>query len=551
MSLTITEPIKTVQALLTKAIAALSQLLYLVQREDYAVVSTGAGAGTTVRVVIADTTDFTDGDAIYLSTDIFDQLTTVVDVFSATQLDVDIVYASVGGAGYVNNLSTRLGYHVELQVFGADDVALFDAIFEYVPNQAGYVPIDVGKLLALYQSDAHTFTLSKEYYLKLKERWNDQVSPTPTIGPFPSDATNNDGSGFTKATWWTDGLIDDVQVDDWYFYGNEDGSGFYNGIYKVKSVSLSPGFNNIVFDQLLLGGGSNSILTAYAAFPTTDLQSILGRKQLLKLGGANMWEYLLRGTAIASDNSKGKFLTLFTNPVMWRGWDVELSFLVDQNMALRLDFTASEVNLNQADTDVNKTLIYDAGQTVIDASETGVYSPDIDDQDLSAAPAYYRQIYIADAGNEQVSDYMYLEIRDECPEPIMVDWINSLGGVGHWLFGISQDVTNTVGEGVLAEQVIDSDIEFVTRTKQRFPGPRVQRIMLKAEKLTRDQVSALDELKRTSNLRVHLSKDGDSFIDVVVVNTFTTTGNTKYPLFDFNMEIEFPDDFDFFRGKLY
>ncbi|GAG26691.1 unnamed protein product, partial [marine sediment metagenome] len=97
----------------------------------------------------------------------------------------------------------------------------------------------------------------------------------------------------------------------------------------------------------------------------------------------------------------------------------------------------------------------------------------------------------------------------------------------------------------------DGDIEFITRTKQRFPGASVQRITCKAEQLTRDQLVALQEIKQTNSLRVYLSKDGTNFIDAVIVNIFSTAMQSENNLHEFSVEIEFPDDFDFYAGKLY
>ncbi|GAF98382.1 unnamed protein product, partial [marine sediment metagenome] len=207
MALTIQEPLKTVNGLLTKAIASLSQLLYQVQREDYPVTNTGLGASNKVRVVLTDTAPFTAGDIVYLKTDVYDELTTVLTVVDGTLMDVDIEYTVVSNAGYVNNLSTHIGYRIEVEIQDDAGVPLFDTIFKYVPNQAGFVTIDVGPLMSFFESAPDTFTFSKEYRLSMQEVWN--------------------------------------------------------------------------------GGSETPVIT-------TTLQSILARKQLLKQGGANMWENLLR-----------------------------------------------------------------------------------------------------------------------------------------------------------------------------------------------------------------------------------------------------------------
>jgi len=133
----------------------------------------------------------------------------------------------------------------------------------------------------------------------------------------------------------------------------------------------------------------------------------------------------------------------------------------------------------------------------------------------------------------------------------MVDWVSSLGGVEQWMFSINQRAVQTVGEGVLAERAIDGDIEFITRTKQRFPGAKYQRITMVAEHLTIDQLGALAEIKDTNSLRVYLNRDGSKFIDAVTVEDFTVPFYTKDLLHTFSLTIEFPDSFNFFAAKEY
>ena len=74
---------------------------------------------------------------------------------------------------------------------------------------------------------------------------------------------------------------------------------------------------------------------------------------------------------------------------------------------------------------------------------------------------------------------------------------------------------------------------------------------MEANHLTLDQLNALEEIKETESLRVYLSKDGVNFIDAVVVNDFSTRHKTKDLLHRFSVTIELPDDFDFFKARLY
>jgi len=133
----------------------------------------------------------------------------------------------------------------------------------------------------------------------------------------------------------------------------------------------------------------------------------------------------------------------------------------------------------------------------------------------------------------------------------MIDWISSLGGVEQHLFEGSQQIQVVSDAGIVAERPITSDIEHVTRTKQRFASTFRQRITLRAKHLTLDQLQALQEIKQTESLRVYLSKDGTHFIDGIVVTTFTTDYNNGNTLHEFVVIVELPDGFLFEEGKLY
>ena len=133
----------------------------------------------------------------------------------------------------------------------------------------------------------------------------------------------------------------------------------------------------------------------------------------------------------------------------------------------------------------------------------------------------------------------------------MLDWINTVGGIEQHLFTISQTVDVRVDEGNMVETPVLQDYEDVVRTKRRYKAETVQRMTLTAEKLTFNQFLALREIKDTDSLRVYLNKDGSRFIDAVVVNNFQDSVVTNNDLHTFIVQIEFPDDFDFYKAKEY
>jgi len=172
--------------------------------------------------------------------------------------------------------------------------------------------------------------------------------------------------------------------------------------------------------------------------------------------------------------------------------------------------------------------------------------------DEVAAGQFYTKIFMTGVDTTDIiSETLYYEIRNECRNPIMLDWVAIGGGVDQHLFTISQAVELVSGEGVVVEKPISEDYATVVRTKRRFPSSAVQRITLVDEHLTNNQLTALAEMKQTSSLRVYLTKDGSEFVDAVVTDNFVTAYDTDNELYTFAVTIEFPDDYDFFAAKKY
>ncbi|GAG55805.1 unnamed protein product, partial [marine sediment metagenome] len=245
---------------------------------------------------------------------------------------------------------------------------------------------------------------------------------------------------------------------------------------------------------------------------TDTMQAVRAYKQIGLEGGALMHESLLRPTGEATDDTLGMILTVFTNPIMWRGWNRLVSYVIDSDIASRV---VTSTKVLQQEADVNKLI----GSQVTGTVEHIFAPPRVVVQPLTETTAYYNAVVITDqTGNVKITDGLYFEQRNECPNPVMLDWINSVGGIESHLFTINQVVDTEVDEGIVSETPIDGDFADVTRTKRRFRGPYIQRMTLFADDLTRDQLNGLAQIKQTESLRCYLSKDGTAFVDVVVVN---------------------------------
>lgn len=608
MGILITEPIKTVNGLLTKAIAARSQLLYKVQREDYEV--TGGGGS---QLNIADTTGITVGDQVYFKGIIDASYLGIITIVNPTNVHIDPA-PNQAQTGYLNNLSARQNYRLNIDVFDKNDVRLFENTFPFIPNQAGLAIIDIGELMSL-KMQAEPEVFSQEYCLTIAEQWKDSpqsvaydvvlCTSLPPYNYLRLDASYGDLTALFPEG--SEAILDLTSVQ---------GAFIVNAAPIFASGETSVPFND---QEVSCGLGTMRSSKQPWVIKTETLQAIYAKKQLLSVGGANMWENLLResgetktqsftrvvdagggavinidsvptdnyilgqiikvvsdsglynnsgiistvgagainivmpflgdDTGVAIPLEASKLLTKFKNPLMWRGWNRLVSSLVDSEYINRNGGNTSFLRVRN--TDINKTEI---GVNVnIDVSSNA--TPRIITYKLiePESNASYIACYAAGSPGQAIllSNDLYYKILLECPQPVMLDWINSLGGIDQHLFSINQDSVYETKQGVLAERPVTEDIENVYRTKQRFPGSNVQRMTLMAEHLTQDQLLALKEIKATHSLRLYLTKDGSLWIDVVVVDDFTTEMSSKYRLFKYAITVEFPDEFDFYEGKRY
>ena len=155
-----------------------------------------------------------------------------------------------------------------------------------------------------------------------------------------------------------------------------------------------------------------------------------------------------------------------------------------------------------------------------------------------------------DTGENTTLWAMY-KIEPECANPVMLDWLNGYGAPEQHLFNITQTFEREASTGLVFERAILQDIEDTTVTKRRTVRRWVQRLILEADELTKTQFDVLTELKSSDFIRCYLDKTGAEFVEVVVVSDFTDGGETDEGAFTFRVQIEFPSNFDFFKGKLY
>ncbi len=144
-----------------------------------------------------------------------------------------------------------------------------------------------------------------------------------------------------------------------------------------------------------------------------------------------------------------------------------------------------------------------------------------------------------------------VSLAAECPNPIMLEWINEDGAYEQFMFSYNQAISNEAEQGIIYETPVVDELENTTQTINRTTSENIQSMTLQAEHLTLDQMNALHDIKRSDSVRVWLKKDGSKFVYVIVDGGYKTTYESRHRLSNFFLNIRFPDGFNFFEIKEY
>ena len=127
MTLIITEPIKTVNGLLTQALAGRSQLLYNMQRQGILYGSAASGAGGVAQLIMDDTSQFTIGQntGVYGEYNGFFE---VLDIAANTSIDIDTPFVASGSGGLLPQ-GFEPNYRIAVDIQDDASVDLFEKTF--------------------------------------------------------------------------------------------------------------------------------------------------------------------------------------------------------------------------------------------------------------------------------------------------------------------------------------------------------------------------------------------------------------------------------------
>jgi len=132
------------------------------------------------------------------------------------------------------------------------------------------------------------------------------------------------------------------------------------------------------------------------------------------------------------------------------------------------------------------------------------------------------------------------KVREPCINPVMVLWLNSLGGFSQWLFERKTEVNIETTLGDVFELPV-VDIETTNRSIQQRRSTFSHSWRLTTDDLTTDDITALFEIKISEAVYV-LRADGETI--GVIAEGLTTLYNRFSERHVFNVQINWPRDFE-------
>lgn len=552
----VSTPDKTINGIISNVNASKSQLPYIFNRKDYiqctiidnfgvlriVIPADGVNPGIENEVKVGDTLYF-GADQVsligrYIVTSIF-----VSGAVSEIRCNTAIPY-TINGTGFVNNLSFKPSYKVEVQIWDSlNTTQLIPLTFRYATEESGKLFLNIGQILTNLME--LTPANSMEYILRYREGWegsNEAWNSTSVIQAIA--AKKQIGLDGGSNLW--EHLLRELEVYQ--------GTGVQNNGADSGFIELV--LNNDIDGNPLIGINVTSRFTigqwVYVEFShtyITDYYQVKGFRYASDLTRIGFdIPFTVNSVASLYVQGIGKFLTKFKEPFVWKGWNRSIGILQDRNLSNRTGVTL--VKVRQQSYTINKTVISPNFFSPGLGSGSKIIEYKFDQNTISN---FYQGVKVFNTDFTKIfSEEILYKILEPCINPVMVSWENSLGAPEQHLFSINQEVGLEASPGLsyITPHIIDQ--EQIRGDKNRVFSEDRQTFLLISEGLTNNQIKALAEIKISNNIFVYLSKDGSEKIKVIARDLLGSNYETRNRANnEFKLLVEFPDNYDFFEAKLY
>ena len=281
------------------------------------------------------------------------------------------------------------------------------------------------------------------------------------------------------------------------------------------------------------------------------------KKSLLQEGGSTMWENILLTST--------ELLTDYENHLIKPSIKKTLWSIIDTYFSAR--FPGADISFNQEYLDVNKNplplgqldfyesafnpfqfynsepvelLHYEISDTI--QNNVGLIPLVLEYPEI--LNPFYIKPKILINGNNALKDY-FVKVEKSCRNQFILEWLNGKGVMENWVFEINQRVRMNTSEGRIFEKPIISEIDEVSDTLGRISIDSTTEVLIWAEKLKKDQLLALEQIKRSPLVYYWLNPSGTEKIRVIVSGEFTTDYENDSALNEIALQIRFPRGYDY------
>ena len=381
--------------------AVRNPIVYILQRRDYLFdsITNSGGFNQLVFNGIDLTASIRVDDIVYFSTDSGNSKGSTTVTGSSysggnTLITLAKTWTAIGLNGYLNNLTTRKAYGVEVNVYNGSNVAVTDQPFIFTPDSTGQVIVDISKIV--------------DYLL----------SP------------DND-MDFETVTWSGVPYRDDTNIYQHVHLGYTER---WRG--SAESETIDTEVVSVVFAALQIPSYYGANMCEYVNLVDTITGDGIG--------------YLIIGSTFIVGAGGGsiaaKWLTKLDTPVMWRGWPFSLHCIVPETVTGNFKFMVTPNGFSTVET----TPAVISGGKVEQLYLTDVDDTNIDDASTLNVKA---QSYVDTAYENAIRD-ITVELRDATCNNILLLGRNSLGGALWWLFDYSQEFEYNYQDGRKAKRML-------------------------------------------------------------------------------------------------
>ena len=296
--------------------------------------------------------------------------------------------------------------------------------------------------------------------------------------------------------------------------------------YLEKNGLVSVEFK-LRYAQSWTGGPSPNFSTSANSY-----FAIYAQKQIYSSGGANLYNHVLSTTGLNTA------LTKWIEPRIYSNFKRTIGILYP---------TSEGAILTIKYLDINKGVISTLSNAAIPTT-TGVQNLDLQNY-TTAIPLNCHWISAAFTTPSGKSlDTVYYKVTNDCSNPIFVEYLNSLGAYEQYIFDIKQEVQVASSTGIASSRAVNQDYASARVTNIRVANDWVQQLICQTDQLSNTDLLAINEIKRSTSVRVLLTRDGSQFVQVVASNNLSDMYSTDNANNGFSLQLQMPNNFNVFEA---